>query len=172
MRTVIAASDPYEEDASKSKPIAGTPSNALILRSTYSSFANRRPSKRFSNDILSPGLPRDGTSEPVITFRLVRRPWAAPSKRFCITAGVPQKAAGLSHRASRQTRPTRHCDERAWDASGRRCRRRTGELAAEVHPRTVSKKGPVRKLPSGWAIRSKIGAVAVCIHYVLRHGEP
>ena len=66
-----------EEEPSPSRPIAGTPSNALILRSTYSSFANRRPSKSFSSDILFPALSRIGTSEAIITFRLVRRPWAA-----------------------------------------------------------------------------------------------
>src|SRR6185312_121228 len=78
--TVIAASGPYEEDPSPSKPIAGTPSKALILRSTYSSFASRRPRTSLSNDILTPGASTCKTSEKVVVFLTLCRTRSAPGR--------------------------------------------------------------------------------------------
>src|SRR5579883_1731407 len=46
MRMASAASGPYEDDASASRPISGTPSNARILRPPDSRLARDRPKTR------------------------------------------------------------------------------------------------------------------------------
>src|SRR5947209_18339324 len=56
---VRAASGPYAEEPRPSRPIAGTPSKAPILRSLNSRFASRRPSTslRTLTCIILVGLP-------------------------------------------------------------------------------------------------------------------
>src|SRR5215212_3599836 len=53
MRTESAASGPYADGPSPSRPIAGTPSKLRILRSLDSVFARRRPSTKRSTDMRS-----------------------------------------------------------------------------------------------------------------------
>src|SRR5689334_4275244 len=122
MSTVIAASGPYEEDPRPSNPIAGTPSKEPILRSSYSSFASRRPRISLSNDILDPRTSTLQTDWEVGMFQTLDRekpgcreigysPMTAvsrkPSCQWLVRSGPGCRVQSFREKSSYRTRTDR-----------------------------------------------------------------